>query len=115
MIVASTCVEDLMWARKLIKEMTGRSQPCSTLHADNQSTITVVSEHGNCKRMKSFAKHSRKIVELVEKQKLTVQYVPSAENIADIFMKTLGPQRFQGLRKLLNVEDVSAAVQGQSE
>ncbi|GMG17121.1 unnamed protein product [Phytophthora fragariaefolia] len=81
LFAASMCVEDLMWARKLLKEIRGKSPPCSTLHMDNQSTITVVKEHGNYKRMKRFAKKSRKIAEFVKKGKITVEYDSSGENI----------------------------------
>ncbi|KAF4132728.1 putative integrase catalytic domain-containing protein [Phytophthora infestans] len=106
LLAASMCVEDLMWARKLLKEIRSDKMPCSTLYMDNQSTLTVVTEPGNYQRMKRFGKTSRKIAEFVEKEKIAVQYISSEENIADIFTKALGPQRFQGLRQKLNVENV---------
>jgi hypothetical protein len=109
------CVEDLMWARKLLKEIRGENPPCSTLYMDNQSTLTVVKEPGNYQRMKRFAKTSRKIAAFVDKQKIAVQYVSSEENTADIFTKALGPLRFQGLRQKRNVEDVDAVDQVQHE
>ncbi|OWY92836.1 polyprotein, partial [Phytophthora megakarya] len=112
LIAASMCVEDLIWARKLMKEITGNAMPCSTLHIDNQSTITVVSEPGNYQRMKRFAKRTRKIAEFVKQHKIAVQYVSSEQNIADIFTKALGPHQFQSLRQALNVEDVAEAIQG---
>lgn len=115
LISASMCVEDLMWARKLVKELRGEALPCSILHVDNQSAITVATEPGNYQRMKRFAKQSRKIAEFVAKGKINVQYVSTERNIADIFTKALGPQRFQGLRQALNVEDVAAAIQVQHE
>jgi len=104
LIAASMCVEDLMWARKLLKEIRGENPPCSTLYMDNQSTLTVVKEPGNYQRMKRFAKTSRKIAEFVDNQKIAVQYVSSEENTADIFTKALVPLRFQGLRQKLTVE-----------
>jgi hypothetical protein len=106
LIAASMCVEDLMWARKLLKEIRGENPPFATLYMDNQSTLTVVKEPGNYQRMKRFAKTSRKIAEFVDKQKIAVRYVSSEENTADIFTKALGPRRFQGLRQKLNIEDV---------
>jgi len=115
LIAASMCVEDLMWARKLLKEIRGENPPCSTLYMDNQSTLTVVKEPGNYQRMKRFAKTSRKIAAFVDKQKIAVQYVSSEENTADIFTKALGPLRFQGLRQKRNVEDVDAVDQVQHE
>ncbi|ETI55870.1 hypothetical protein F443_01500 [Phytophthora nicotianae P1569] len=64
--------------------------------------------HENNQTMKKITKKTRKIVEIVKKEKLEVQYASSEGNIADIFTKALGPTRFQGLRKALNVEDVTA-------
>ncbi|POM77776.1 Gag-pol Polyprotein [Phytophthora palmivora] len=115
LIAASACVDDMIWARKLLKEIRGESPPCSKLFMDNQSTIMVATEPGNYKKMKRFAKLSREIAEFVKKDKVQVEYVPSAENVADIFTKALGPQRFQGLRQALNVEDVSTAIPVQHE
>ncbi|KAG6576245.1 Copia-type Polyprotein [Phytophthora cinnamomi] len=68
--------------------------------------IKVCSEAGNFEGVKRYAKKSRKIAELVENKKLKEQYVPTSENIADMFTKALGPQQFEKLRRLLGVEDV---------
>ncbi|OWZ06975.1 hypothetical protein PHMEG_00020697 [Phytophthora megakarya] len=53
---------------------------------------------------------SHKVAELVEQKELTLNYVPTADNIAAMFTKALGPQRFNMLRQLLGVEDVAQAV-----
>ncbi|KAG2989861.1 hypothetical protein PC128_g22852 [Phytophthora cactorum] len=108
-------VEDLMCARKLLKEITGNALSCTILHVHNQSTIPVVTEHGNYQRIKRFAKKSRKIAKFVKKENIAVQYVSSEANIADIFTKALGPTRFQSLQKALIVEDVAMAAQVHTE
>ena len=41
LIAASTCVEDLMWSRKLLKEIRGKSPSCSRLYMEKQNTISV--------------------------------------------------------------------------
>ncbi|KAG6623105.1 uncharacterized protein IUM83_12187 [Phytophthora cinnamomi] len=103
------CIEDLLWAKKLLKELRLWQQK-PVLQIDNQSTIKVCSEAGNFEGVKRYAKKSRKIAELVEKKNLKVQYVPTSENIADMFTKALGPEQFEKLRRLLGVEDVVAVV-----
>jgi hypothetical protein len=40
---------------------------------------------------------------------LTLDCVPTSENIADMFTKALGPQRFTLLRELVGVTDVAGA------
>ncbi|KAJ8558698.1 hypothetical protein ON010_g8749 [Phytophthora cinnamomi] len=47
---------------------------------------------------------------LLKRRMLKVQYVPTSENIADMFTKALGPEQFEKLRRLLGVEDVVAVV-----
>ncbi|KAG6621337.1 uncharacterized protein IUM83_10982 [Phytophthora cinnamomi] len=56
-----------------------------------------------------MAKHARFINECVDEQVLEVMYVPSAENLADVFTKTLGPAEFERQRSGLNIEDVTTA------
>lgn len=53
---------------------------------------------------------SLKIAEFVEAKELSLNYVPTAENMADMFTKALGTQRFERLREMLGVEDVVEAV-----
>ncbi|KAE8909582.1 hypothetical protein PF005_g14078 [Phytophthora fragariae] len=105
------CVSKIcLWANKLLKGL-GLDQQTPVLHIDNQSTIKVCSEAGNFDGVKRLAKKSRKIAEHVEAKKLKVKYVPTSDNIADMFTKALGPQQFEKLRRLLKVEDMVAAVE----
>ncbi|OWZ18731.1 Retrovirus-related Pol Polyprotein from transposon TNT 1-94 [Phytophthora megakarya] len=71
-----------------MKEL-GIGQNIASLFIDNQSTIKVCSEAGNFDGVKLYAKKSRKIAELVEKKKIKLEYVPTSENIADMFTKAL--------------------------
>ncbi|OWZ01132.1 hypothetical protein PHMEG_00027542 [Phytophthora megakarya] len=90
------CVEDLLWTQKLLKELKLDAK-AGKLHIDNQSTIKVCTDAGNFDGVRRYAKKSRKIAELVDKKK---------ENIADMFTKALGPQRFEKLRDGLGVKDI---------
>ncbi|KAE8981814.1 hypothetical protein PR002_g23706 [Phytophthora rubi] len=56
-----------------------------------------------------MAKHARFINEYVQAKELDVTYVVSADNIADVFTKALGPAGFERQRSRLNVEDVQNA------
>ncbi|KAE9263711.1 hypothetical protein PR003_g33056 [Phytophthora rubi] len=46
------------------------------------------------------------IAEFVDEGAVEMKYVSTADNVADIFTKALGPQRFEYLRDRLNLEDV---------
>ncbi|KAG3093847.1 hypothetical protein PI124_g8802 [Phytophthora idaei] len=79
------------------------------LHCDNQSAIAVVACNGNTSRVRRMAKHARFINECTQRNELEMVYVPTADNIADVFTKALGPAEFERQRAHLNMEDVSEA------
>ncbi|KAE9285443.1 hypothetical protein PR003_g26582 [Phytophthora rubi] len=95
LVAASTCVENLLLAKELLEEI-GMTVEVPKLFIDNQSALKVCQTVGNYEGVTRYAKLGHKIEELVEAKELTLEYVPSSENIADMFTKALGPQRFCG-------------------
>ncbi|POM75943.1 LOW QUALITY PROTEIN: Hypothetical protein PHPALM_6880 [Phytophthora palmivora] len=91
-VAASTCVENLLWATELLEEI------------GMASALKVCTTVGNYEGVKRYAKLSHKIAELVEAKGLALEYGPTSENIADMFSKVLGPQRFSMLQELLGGE-----------
>ena len=53
--------------------------------------------------MKHIALREHFVREQVESGKINTKYVESAENVADIFTKPLGKEKFTNLRKQLNM------------
>ncbi|KAE8951859.1 hypothetical protein PR002_g32838 [Phytophthora rubi] len=94
----------------MVKELGfGDPYPQVPVYCDNQSTIAVVANNGNTSRVRHMAKHARFINEYVDEKALEVLYVPSAENLAGVFTKALGPAEFERQRRGLNIEDVTKA------
>ncbi|KAE9331793.1 hypothetical protein PF008_g15251 [Phytophthora fragariae] len=108
LVAASTCVEILLQAKELLEEI-GMTVEVPKLFIDNQSALKVCQTVGNYEGVKRSAKLGHKLAEFVEANELTLGYVPTSENIVDMFTKALGPQRFALLRELLGVEDVTGA------
>ena len=77
---------------------------------DNQSTLTICTNVGNYDGAIRYAKKSNKIAEMVECGDFTIKYVPTEDNIADMFTKALGPQRFEKLRERLGMKNVPAVL-----
>ncbi|KAF4037013.1 hypothetical protein GN244_ATG10863 [Phytophthora infestans] len=98
LVATSACVDDLVWARQLFSEVAGE-QGMSAVCCDNQSTIQVISNRGNSKRVQRYTKEARMIAEFVDDGVVDVKYVSATENVADILTKALGPQRFGYLRR----------------
>jgi hypothetical protein len=108
-----TCCEwskMVVWARELLLELGyGKKELQVPVYCDNQSTIAVVENNGNTSRVRHMAKHARFINEYIQAKELDVLYVPSADNLADVFTKALGPAEFERQRSRLNIEDVTEA------
>ncbi|GMF60992.1 unnamed protein product [Phytophthora fragariaefolia] len=81
-----------------------------TLGRYGGATIKEVKNNGNSQEQKHLAKKTRSIAELVARERLEIEYVPLAKNIADIFTKALGPGVFERLRDQLNLENVRHAM-----
>ncbi|KAG2857816.1 hypothetical protein PC116_g9314 [Phytophthora cactorum] len=94
LVAASACVDDLVWARQLLSELV-REQGVSTVYCDNQSTIQVIANRGNSKRVQRYAKEARMIAEFVDDGVVDVKYVSTTENVADILAKAFRPSAFR--------------------
>ncbi|KAE8955656.1 hypothetical protein PR001_g32012 [Phytophthora rubi] len=105
LVAACDCVDNLIWARQLLAELHVKTET-STVHCDNQSALHVIANRCNSKKVQRFAKEARMIAEFVDEGAVEMKYVSTADNVADIFTKALGPQRFEYLRDRLNLEDV---------
>lgn len=68
---------------------------------DNQSAIQLAKNPVYHKRTKHIDVHYHFVREKVEDKSITVKYVPSEYQLADIFTKALPRERFSDLRKEL--------------
>ena len=76
------------------------------MNCDNQSTIALAKDNKFHSRTKHINIHYHFIRKAVEDGNIVVNYIPTAENIADIFTKSLAKPKFEsfveglGLRAL---------------
>ncbi|POM58564.1 putative transposable element [Phytophthora palmivora] len=109
LIAAHKCTKEIKWAQKMLRNLGIEQHKEATLYCDNQSTIKEVENNGNSQELKHLAKKTRSVAEWVDRGRLRLEYVPTVDNIADIFTKALGPRVFERLRVQLNVEDAKKA------
>ncbi|KAE9029193.1 Retrovirus-related Pol polyprotein from transposon TNT 1-94 [Phytophthora rubi] len=103
------CAEVVLWAQDLLKELGVKQTIETTLFCDNQSTLKAIEINGNSDRLRNYAKVIRYVADHVDAGKLQLLYVPTTDNLADIFTKALEPTRFKELRDGLSVENAKAA------
>lgn len=101
-IAASSGVKELVWLQRLLKEVTGQEAE-TNFYMDNQSAIRLIKNPEFHKRTKHIDVRYHFIREKFEEGFFNLHYVPSDEQLADIFTKALPKDRFQNLRNLLSI------------
>lgn len=94
-----------LWLRKLYGEMSG-SVKSLTIFGDNMASLQHVSDPGSINRSKHIDIAYQFILDRAMRNDLKFVYVPSAENVADIFTKALTFSVFVYLRQMLGVVQV---------
>lgn len=101
-VAASEAVKELVWLSSLIKElMTGFN--IATLYMDNQSAIRLIKNPEFHKRSKHIDVRFHFIREKYEEKLFELNYVPSAEQTADILTKPLAKDIFEYLRLKMGI------------
>jgi hypothetical protein len=98
---ASETAKELMWAKQFIQEVILQPIASTTILCDNQSTIQIAEHSSHHNRIKHIDIRYWFIRDLIEKGELTINYVPTEFQVADIFTKALGTIAFERLRSLL--------------
>jgi hypothetical protein len=84
-------------------EVFGIPQTPITLHADNQGAIALAKDDRFHARTKHIDIRYHFIRELIEQKKVEIIYIPSADNISDIFTKALPSPQFKHLASQLGL------------
>ena len=71
---------------------------------DNKGAITLAKDNKFHARTKHIDLRYHFIREAVEDGKIAMKYIPTEDNVADIFTKALGKPKFQQFVKLLGLE-----------
>ena len=102
-IAASEAVQELIWLKNLLAELTNSKVETPLLFIDNQSTIKVVKNPEYHGRMKHVDIRYHFVKEKYEAGLVKVEYVCSEDQLADIFTKALSGKQFEKLRTLLSL------------
>ena len=109
-VAASEASKEAVYLATFLEDKLGvrpRDEPV-TLDCDNQGAIDVAYNPEHFNRMKHVQRRHFFVRELVEENRITVPYVRSAENIADLFTKPLAYAAFRPLRdRIMNCSGVT--------
>ena len=97
----AAAIQEVQWVRGMIAELGLESGAPSVIHGDNQSTLAVSKNGVKGERTKHVDVKYKFITECIDDGVVQVKWIPSRENIADIFTKPLDVQTFTGFRAQL--------------
>lgn len=98
---ASSAVQELLWLRGLMKELGRLGPDASVLSVDNQSAIGVAENGVRSERTKHIDIRYRHLTDTIERGKVSIEWIPTAEQQADILTKALPLPQFVKLRSQL--------------
>ncbi|XP_063946041.1 uncharacterized mitochondrial protein AtMg00810-like [Daucus carota subsp. sativus] len=107
-MAATTAACQSIWLRGLLEEILGHQVGPVVLHVDNKSAIELMKNpvlHG---RSKHIDVRFHFIRECIERGKLVVKHVVTQEQRADILTKALRRIKFEEMRKMIGVENLTA-------
>lgn len=102
-MASADAARQAIWLKLLLSDL-GLDHPAPVpILNDNQGAIALSKNPVHHKRSKHIALRHHFLREKVEDKSITLDHVPSAENIADLLTKSLPGPTFEKLRHLLGI------------
>jgi hypothetical protein len=99
----AAAIQEVLWTRGILGELGLNPSVGSTVFGDNQSAIAVSANGVKGERTKHVDIKYHFITETVERGEVRLQWIPTTQQLADIFTKALAEPTFVSLRgKLLS-------------
>ena len=97
-IAVTECVKEMKWMMQLMGELGYTVETPMTVYEDNQSTIKICENDVLHERVKHVDLDYHWIRDNVKEKLIELKWVPSQEELADMFTKSLGRVVFERLR-----------------
>ena len=101
-IAAKSCTSQIQWLQNQLLDY-GIIETKTPLLLDSTSAISIIQNPVQFSRTKHIEIRYHFIRDCFEKGKIEVKYVPTANQIADVFTKPLDPTAFQKLVSMLGM------------
>ena len=106
---AGDAAREAVWLRLLLETLDSRQTEPSPLFCDNQSAIRLVHNPEFYYRTKHIAMKFRYIRQVFSERKITMFFIPTTSNLAEIFTKALLSVKFTALRTAMGVVAVPSS------
>ena len=102
-ITQTYVAKEVLWLHSFLWELRSASDDPLILNCNNQGAIALAKDNKFHTHTKHIDVHYHFIREAAEDGKVTVQYIPSGDNVSDIFTKLLTKAKFWELAELLRL------------
>ena len=102
-IALSSSTQEGIWLRNLLTSISFPPNDPTTIKQDNQATITFSETNKISQRSKHIDVRHYFVKQAIEDSQIMLEYIPSKENLEDIFTKLLGKEQFEYLWTKLGV------------
>ena len=106
-IAQAHAAKEALWLRSFISEIRNESARAITINSDNQGAIALSKDNKFHSRTKHIDVRYHFIREAVEDGKVSVVYIPTDDNPADIFTKPLAKTKFRRFVELLGLRTIN--------
>jgi hypothetical protein len=110
-IAPSVASREEVWLRKLLSYLFSVEMEPTIIHFDNQSCIKISKNHVFHDRSKHIEMRYHYVQDMVQKNILSIQYVPMAEQTADILTKPMSLTKFVYFQDKLGVVENASLVE----
>ena len=94
---------ECVWLRRLMADLdVGQDSP-TTIFTDSQSALAVARNPIFHARTKHIEVHYHYVRERLSAGEISLAYVPTQDNLADLFTKALSREKFEAFRKALGL------------
>ena len=109
-IVQTHAAKEALWLRSFLRELRSAPDDPLILNCNNQGANSLTKDNKFHARTKHIDVHYHFIREAVEDRKVAVQYIPTGDNVSDIFTKLLAKAKFRELAELLGLRTITREV-----
>lgn len=109
-MACSHASKEALWLRNLLTQLDMEPKAATVIQCDNQSSISLTRDQSHHQRSKHIDIKHHFVRDYVELGKLWFHYVPTKENLADIFTKALPAPLHSYLRGKLGLGPPPAVV-----
>jgi hypothetical protein len=110
-IVASVASREAVWLRKILSDLFSVELEPTVIHYDNQSCIKLFENHVFHDRSKNIEMRYHYVRDMVQRNILSIQYVPTAKQTANILTKPLSLTKFVYFQDKLGVAKNASLVE----